>query len=429
MVHVRTVLLIISLILSASLTHATTCELSTSYIDEIRESAKGIKDAYGSCAFNNLLIEKADWRKNIDNKIAGFVKNPSSPTLSEIFNEFGKNSKNFDQKLTDNLIAANKAFYEVDKIKNDKNFSLYDRDEQIKYRETWRNALTAIKEAQNAIKQAKAAHSNELANNLLKRIQSPETQAKLKDLAKQARCLEDANYVIAPRNGMYNAVNKAELEKSIAKFEKVILNPKDPNAKNSITLCSEIDFANSATVAVAQKETISLEGEQFFLNNKHELTPDALNKLLSQITPMLKSKKPGCERYINTIQISTSASQLANADEIGRWDFKNLSLRRSNYLADQIKKKFKVPDDKIDTDPLGFNGDGTSGLCPYKISGNDAVRDPQVSDEELATARYARIYVEIAEKGSTCDKANEKGETPPHDYYATKCYDIYMECK
>lgn len=389
----------------------------------------GTDDA-DSCAIKDQLSKVATWRDGIPGKIQKFVSsNTGAKVYPDLFDQIVANSVNIPVALRDAEKAAQAEFEAADaeynRLEKDKKTPQRLKDQAGT---KFNRALEKWKAATNAKKAAGAPILKRVNDVLVNKMSSEAFKLKLKNLAANKHCIKNAEFNMSPINGFYDS------EKSEKELQTQIAGMENDTSGDSLTVCSGIEKNKSETVAVNVTEDFSIGDEDFFANNEHELSPDKVKRILGKISKSLKSDKPECEKKIKSVQISTSSNQLANSPEIGKWDFAKLSKNRADFLAEVMKENFKIDAKDILTDPSGMNGDGTSGPCPYSaVKGKDGTYSISLKDitkmkKALNDARYGSISVEIAEEGKGCLKTEQENIRPEHEYFASKCYSVGMEC-
>lgn len=385
-----------------------------------------------SCAIKDQLSKVATWRDQIPTKIQNFQSDKTKATFEfpDLDDHIVQNSVNApaDLKLAqaaaiDEYNKANAVYEQIHansgSTQAQKNHSINNLNATVK---KW-NIVTA------QIKAATVHVKKRVRDVLVAKISSPTFKLKLEKLAQEKHCIKNANFTMAPMNGFYDN------DKSEQELAKQILGMENEKSSDSITVCSGIEKNKSATVAVAVKEDFDIGDEDFFGNNEADLSPEKVQRIMSKITESLKSDKADCQKKVKLVQISTSANQLANSPEIGKWEFLKLSTSRANFLAGIVKNNLKLdPKTPILTDPTGENRDGTSGPCPYvafkEKNGTYSVKLKDISKMQkvLKDARYGSISLEVEEVGKGCLKSEVSNARPEHEYFASKCYSVGIEC-
>lgn len=414
-------------------------EMSCDMADDKKTSqlTNDINDIYpvndaDSCAVKDQLSKVATWRDAIPTKIQKFTVSNTSPAMKfpDLYEQIIQNSVNTPAELKAALKSAQEEYEQnnaaFEKIKANKNASTTQYNKAVNQVNASVKKWTA---AEAAIKAAMAPTEKRVRDVLVKKLSSDAFKLKLKTLAANKHCIKNADFSISPLNGFYdNEKSEQDLAKQISSME-------NEKSEDSITVCSGIEKNRSATVAAVSKQNFDIGDEDFFGNNEHELSPEKVKRIVGKITDSLKSDKADCQKKVKSVQISTSANQLANSPEIGKWDFLKLSTARADFLAGIVKSNLKLdPKTVIETDPTGWNGDGTSGPCPYiavkEKNGSYTVKLKDISKmkKALNDARYGSISLEIEEVGKGCTKAEEVNARPEHEYFASKCYSVGMEC-
>lgn len=428
-------LLLISILSFPLLSHSYEMGCDAGEDKKTSQLTNDINDIYpvndaDSCAVKDQLSKVASWRDAIPTKIQKFVTaNTKIDTKFEDLESVVINSTNAPANIRAAVDSALAEYTRTnDNYKKLINNSGASEQQKRAVTNQVNAAVNKFNKANSQLQQSLAPIQQKVRDVLIKKLSSEAFNKKLSTLAANKHCIKNAEFKMSPLNGFYdNEKSEADLAKQISGMENDL-------SGDSVTICSGIEKNKSATVAAATKEDFDIGDEDFFGDNQHELSADKVKRIVGKIATSLKSDKADCKKSIKSVQISTSSNQLANADEIGRWEFLKLSTNRANFLADIVKKNFSVHAKNIQTDPTGLNGDGTSGPCPYTAvkEKNGAYKvvkkDTSKMLKDLKDARYGSISLEIEEVGKGCQKAAASNARPEHEYFASKCYSVGMEC-
>jgi hypothetical protein len=164
---------------------------------------------------------------------------------------------------------------------------------------------------------------------------------------------------------------------------------------NKFSVCSKLPVkVEPKSIAAILNPTCAANLKSFYADNQFEFTIEELQKIGSspEAEQLSKCIKDHLDKgaKIDHIDITTSASTLNNTwKKLGDFcekDFKGLSTARANSAKAQIlpqlfsKSGFSLGAEKVEINPLGTNGDGTSGPCAHEDSGvlKEKYKDPKV---------------------------------------------------
>ena len=184
---------------------------------------------------------------------------------------------------------------------------------------------------------------------------------------------------------------------------------------------------------------------QNFDNNKYDVTPTELSKLLEtkeaqEVSACIKSRLAQGAK-LHHISITSSASALNNTQEAKKRfcekGFLGLSEARAETARNKIlpglfdhagQESFDFSQVKVQTNASGANGDGTSGDCPYTYtkSGQEVLKPyykTKAGQEELDANRFVKVQVTFE------DATKRVAETVPHYQPMYRCKKIEFRCE
>lgn len=213
------------------------------------------------------------------------------------------------------------------------------------------------------------------------------------------------------------------------------------------TTRSEVDGSGYVRGLVTQSQRSMPCAGNFkknFLNNKHDVSPSELSNLLNSqeaqaVSACIKERLAQGAK-VHHISITSSASSLNNTGDSAirfcKKGFLGLSTARAETARDKIlpglfkqagQMQLDMSQVKIDINPNGSNGDGTSGDCPYIYKNGQEILKPyyntKTGQEELDQSRYVKIQVTFEDNSK---KINDSVTTYQPMY---RCKKIELKCE
>lgn len=427
-----TALILLTISVSMGSSAEESCEILNS--DNLDELVADISDIYpssyaGSCVVRAAVSKESTWRNHFDTRIEAFVKTTTTQYESfESLENLAIYETESSKELKEKLEASRAVVKEWEGHMNRNKDIRMDFDTKKENDDNYRAAQDKYREDAKKLKKFQSdVIASRMKKSILDKMSTGTFKQKLKTLANNKKCINEPRIIFAPETGIVDRSTQDEIKEVINERE-------NQNLGRSIVSCTNVEKFHSKLEPVLERESVDISKSDFFANNQSELSESKINNIISSIKKKLTSNKPNCEKKIKSVQIETSASQLANSDEVGRWDFLKLSKTRAEFLSVAVASKLKLDREvKIDINPRGKNGNGTSGPCPYKLLKTkkntfEVERDSNVSEQELEKARFGNISFEIDEVGPGCDNSQKTTVNPSKDYYATKCFTTYLTC-
>jgi hypothetical protein len=297
--------------------------------------------------------------------------------------------------------------------------------------------------------------------SMVERLNSQEFAERVRTVARKKSCIQGIHFHFYPENGFHAtafSIAGSRDQALTGTLQKAKDHEQEPSS--SVSICSPPIHMKSNLRSVPSRSTIDLQSDYFFAGNSAQLDPEQARSLKQMIQTALTPTHDGCIKKIRSVQIETSSDATRNTANFAPWDFIGLSTARAAFLQSILEPQLAELESrkrllesafvKIEVNPYGANGDGTSGACPYfsKIVNHQTVIEP-ITAETFSTAlaqgatgdsltyaqfktgldqaRYARITFETVEEGPQC----EIGDTflTDEDYFATKCFAAEVECQ
>ena len=183
-----------------------------------------------------------------------------------------------------------------------------------------------------------------------------------------------------------------------------------------------------------------IDDASLFKDNESTIDPEKLEKLKVTITDKLKkdTDPANCTRTVKAIQIFSSSSLLANTKNPNLKDSKNTDFRYKflELSQDRAKKtqaeleKFLGNKFAVKIDPNGYNGDGSSGICPYTFKldpktnrvligmKKEIDKDHWTKEDEdnLTNSKFVKLKLELEESDGCKIDPNEENDEQKKDY-------------
>ena len=124
------------------------------------------------------------------------------------------------------------------------------------------------------------------------------------------------------------------------------------------------------------------------------------------------------------LSIITSSSSDNNSSPFCAKDFLSLSRKR----ADAVKKILESAlDDNVEfyVDYKGYNGDGTSGPCAYKLNDNGSMSDDKIAKD---LEKYRSVYIKIDDFQPDKEQSKELYQSTNGNIFI-KAQDVLFSCK